>query len=152
MKTHLTHKRRPSVISLTTFALLSVTLLFGQPTPPQPTTLTYTGNVITGELVRQGTVNLTQAANAPAEPTSKAGKEIHPNRRPLLRPPLHQSGVELERAPAPLAPQASPTATPNVRGFTGLTHLEERNARGGNQFSTEPPDQALAVGKGVILE
>jgi hypothetical protein len=33
-----------------------------------------------------------------------------------------------------------------------LTHLEERNARGGNQFSTEPPDQALAVGNGLILE
>jgi hypothetical protein len=33
-----------------------------------------------------------------------------------------------------------------------LTHLDQRNARGGNQFSTEPPDQALAVGNGLILE
>jgi hypothetical protein len=54
--------------------------------------------------------------------------------------------------PGPVAPEASPTATPNFRGFTGLTHLEERNARGGNQFSTEPPDQALAVGNHLILE
>src|ERR1043166_10113664 len=56
----------------------------------------------------------------------------------------------MERAPAPLAPEATPTATP--RGFTGLTHLDQRNARNGNQFSTEPPDQALAVGNGLILE
>ena len=58
----------------------------------------------------------------------------------------------MERAPAPLAAEAIPTATPNFRGFTGLTHLDQRNARGGNQFSTEPPDQALAVGNGLILE
>ena len=58
----------------------------------------------------------------------------------------------MERAPAPLAPEAIPTATPNFRGFTGLTHLDQRNARGGNQFSTEPPDQGLAVGNGLILE
>lgn len=27
-----------------------------------------------------------------------------------------------------------------------MTHLDQRNARSGNQFSTEPPDQALSVG------
>jgi len=97
---------------------------------------------------------MAQLANAPAEPAGKSGKETHPKRWPLLRPPLQQSGAEMERAPAPLAPEGSPTptATPNFRGFTGLRHLDERNARGGNQFSTEPPDQALAVGNGLILE
>jgi hypothetical protein len=50
----------------------------------------------------------------------------------------------------PLAPAVGPT--PNFRGFTGLTHLEQRSARGGNQFNHEPPDQGLAVGNGLILE
>jgi hypothetical protein len=51
---------------------------------------------------------------------------------------------------APLAPAVG--STPNFRGFTGLTHLEQRSARGGNQFNHEPPDQGLAVGNGLILE
>jgi len=33
-----------------------------------------------------------------------------------------------------------------------LTHLQQRTARNGNQFSTEPPDQGLAVGNGLVLE
>src|SRR5204863_8765641 len=82
---------------------------------------------------------------------SSAGAEIHPNRRPVLRPPVRDSGAPLDRAPA--APQAAATApTPSFRGFTGLTHLQQRTARNGNQFSTEPPDQGLAVGNGFVLE
>ncbi|MDB5362633.1 MAG: hypothetical protein JWO51_3930 [Rhodospirillales bacterium] len=37
-------------------------------------------------------------------------------------------------------------------GFTGLTHFDQRTTDGGNQFSLEPPDQALAVGGGYVLE
>jgi hypothetical protein len=153
MKTHLVYTNRgPSLVSLAAFVLLPGCLLFAQPTSPQGTLGKYTGHVVTGDFVRQGAVNLTQLANAPSEPTSKAGKEIDPNRRPLLRPPVRDSGAVLERVPAPLAPEAAPTATPNFRGFTGLTHLEQRSARRGNQFNHEPPDQGLAVGNGLILE
>jgi len=37
-------------------------------------------------------------------------------------------------------------------GFEGLNHYQQRYARGGNQFSVEPPDQALCVGNGYVLE
>lgn len=37
-------------------------------------------------------------------------------------------------------------------GFEGLNFFEQRYARGGNQFSVEPPDQALCVGGGYVLE
>jgi hypothetical protein len=37
-------------------------------------------------------------------------------------------------------------------GFEGLNHYQQRYARGGNQFSLEPPDQALCVGNGYVLE
>jgi hypothetical protein len=37
-------------------------------------------------------------------------------------------------------------------GFTGLNHYQQRYSRGGNQFSLEPPDQGLCVGKGYELE
>ena len=34
----------------------------------------------------------------------------------------------------------------------GLTHRDTRLANGGNQFSLEPPDQALCVGNGFVVE
>jgi hypothetical protein len=37
-------------------------------------------------------------------------------------------------------------------GFDGLNFYQQRYARGGNQFSVEPPDQALCVGNGYVLE
>ena len=36
--------------------------------------------------------------------------------------------------------------------FEGLNFHDQRFANGGNQFSVEPPDQALCVGNGYILE
>ena len=36
--------------------------------------------------------------------------------------------------------------------FEGLNHYQQRYARGGNQFSVEPPDQALCVGNGYVVE
>jgi len=38
------------------------------------------------------------------------------------------------------------------KGFEGLNFYQQRYARGGNQFSVEPPDQALCVGNGYVLE
>jgi hypothetical protein len=37
-------------------------------------------------------------------------------------------------------------------GFEGLNFFQQRYARGGNQFSIEPPDQALCVGNGYVFE
>lgn len=37
-------------------------------------------------------------------------------------------------------------------GFAGLTHVDQRTADGGKQFSLEPPDQGLCVGNGVIIQ
>src|ERR687883_1092949 len=37
-------------------------------------------------------------------------------------------------------------------GFEGLNHYQQRFARGGNQFSVEPPDQGMCVGNGYVVE
>ena len=37
-------------------------------------------------------------------------------------------------------------------GFEALNHYQQRYSRGGNQFSVEPPDQALCVGNGYVFE
>ncbi|MEY2581542.1 MAG: hypothetical protein QOE09_1391 [Ilumatobacteraceae bacterium] len=62
-------------------------------------------------------------------------------------------------------PEPSPGAAPSVKGskvatagpemtltFAGLNHRDNRLADGGNQFSSEPPDQALCVGPSQVLE
>jgi len=36
--------------------------------------------------------------------------------------------------------------------FEGLNFYQQRYARGGNQFSVEPPDQGLCAGNGYVLE
>jgi hypothetical protein len=36
--------------------------------------------------------------------------------------------------------------------FKGLNHRDQRLANGGNQFSLEPPDQALCAGNGKVIE
>jgi hypothetical protein len=39
-----------------------------------------------------------------------------------------------------------------VTGFEGLNFYQQRYARGGNQFSVEPPDQGICAGNGYVLE
>lgn len=44
-------------------------------------------------------------------------------------------------------------ASPKLqRSFDGLNFFDQRFANGGNQFSVEPPDQGLCVGKGMVVE
>jgi len=39
-----------------------------------------------------------------------------------------------------------------VSGFQGLNIYDQRYARGGNQFTVEPPDQGLCAGNGYVVE
>jgi hypothetical protein len=48
--------------------------------------------------------------------------------------------------------QTVSSASGGATGFTGIDHFDERTADGGNQFSLEPPDQALCVGNGYVVE
>ncbi|HEX6121716.1 MAG TPA: hypothetical protein VFY89_01080 [Ktedonobacterales bacterium] len=59
-------------------------------------------------------------------------------------------GNESHAAPAGGNKQIVADAT--VPGFNGLSHADQRLADNGNQFSLEPPDQALCVGNGYVLE
>ena len=58
----------------------------------------------------------------------------------------------------PLPPpevESSDVASPGSEldfSIEGLNHRQQRLANGGNQFSLEPPDQALCVGNGYALE
>jgi hypothetical protein len=106
---------------------------------------------VTGALTKAGNIDAQELAKS-ASPAGSAGPEVPHFRFPRLRPAVKSTGAALESAPPASAALAEAAATPSFRGFTGLTHLEQRFARGGNQFSTEPPDQGLAVGNGFVVE
>jgi hypothetical protein len=152
MKIHLISNNRRALASfLTALLVLPACVLFAQGTPPLAKPGKYTGRNISGELVRESSVNMSELASAPTAQASSAGADTQPLRQDALRPPIHDLGSVLDQGPAaPAAAVGGPT--PSFRGFTGLTHLQQRTARNGNQFSTEPPDQGLAVGNGLILE
>ncbi|MCC6364963.1 MAG: hypothetical protein IT165_15710 [Bryobacterales bacterium] len=70
-------------------------------------------------------------------------------------------GGNASRARVPAAHVPRPASLPlsaasGLTGFPGLTHAGQRLAGSGSyadtQFSTEPPDQCLAVGNGSVLE
>ena len=68
--------------------------------------------------------------------------------------PGNQSAAHLSSDHVP-RPPANGLASSNpdlALSLTGLNFEEQRTADGGNQFSLEPPDQALCVGNGYVLE
>jgi hypothetical protein len=146
------NNRRVRASLITALLVLPVCVLFAQGTPSASQPGKYSGRNVTGELNKQGSVNLTQLASEPSDRASTGGPEIQRHRGDALRPPVRDVGPGTDRVPAAASATAIASPSPATRGFTGLTHLEERTARGGNQFSTEPPDQGLAVGNGLILE
>lgn len=53
----------------------------------------------------------------------------------------------------PISPNKKPKSNPALNlSLEGLNFNNQRFANGGNQFSVEPPDQALCVGNGYVLE
>ena len=68
--------------------------------------------------------------------------------------PGNQSAAHLSSDHVP-RPPANGLASSNpdlALSLAGLNFEEQRTADGGNQFSLEPPDQALCVGNGYVLE
>jgi len=75
--------------------------------------------------------------------------------------PVGQLPIAGKRGQFPPMPLANPVvasqglaeSNPELEAsFDGLTSRDQRLANGGNQFSVEPPDQALCVADGFVLE
>jgi hypothetical protein len=130
----------------------------------------YGGVNITGALTRTAVVNASQTGFTLFRTFSSKslGPEFKPNFARPLPPRLSQpaDGTEkkfaaqlmqersasqvLAAAPPMQSLAVSPTTT--ATGFLGLTHLDQRLANNGNQFSIEPPSPSIAVGNGYVLE
>jgi hypothetical protein len=121
-----------------------------------------------------GTVNVTAVAAAQAAAaagTSAASVVAGPSLRPEARSeariralPAHHLmphfGVRSVLRPETSAVAPVPTlflpvvtnSAAGINGFDGLTVLEEEDTDNGNNILLEPPDQALAVGNGFVVE
>ena len=84
--------------------------------------------------------------------------------RQIMKDLTQKLAAEARLAAATTPPPTIPTVgtTPfsddegNIRGFPGITNFQQRHAGTGafanSQFTVEPPDQALCVGNGFVLE
>jgi hypothetical protein len=91
----------------------------------------------------------TPGTNQGARDNSKAWRVV--NRSLSRRPNVKQGLAGVPRVRPNLALRKGVNGTQLVT-FEGLNHFDQRNANGGNQFSTEPPDQGLCVGGGFVIE
>ena len=133
----------------------------------------YTGTNVTGALALAGAVNLPQRTNALAvgervlRPDLVESERRWPAIRPLgeklkiFSPRLQPSnGSPPSPAADILAPMAAASGASPLTilpgsggsGFNALSHLDQRLANNGNQFSIEPPSPSVAAGNGFVLE
>src|SRR5205085_8029428 len=105
------------------------------------------GTVQSGDAPPSGTNDVTQAEFPAQEDDDKGGPGPYPGvivNRSLShgsgKGPSVNSGAKAKSNPA------------FVNGFEGLNLYQQRYARRGNQFTVEPPDQALCVGNGYVVE
>jgi len=107
------------------------------------------------QLTFRGTTSFGSATAATSE-TGGAGPETHQGPEFDARfERVAKGSISSSRVPAAGVPTPADTAIAGAvsgAGFEGLTHRDQRLASSGNQFSSEPPDQGLAVGNGFVLE
>ena len=105
-----------------------------------------TGSPTTGAFTPSGEGDVTQAEFA-GEVDSEEGPE------PFGGTIVDRSLSTGHGHGAPVGSTGKAKSNPQFNtGFEGLNLFQQRYARGGNQFTVEPPDQALCVGNGYVLE
>ena len=142
-------------------ALLAVAAMAAAPAQAA----TVASSHVAGPLRSEGVVNVKALAAAAARSAGQASSGLVPAQKQgpseyraiprrtfkPLRP--FSASAELARAPHATAQGKLVTAAVGPQSFVGLDHYDQRIlADNNNQFSLEPPDQALAVGSGFVVE
>jgi len=100
----------------------------------------------TGAFTPSGTGDVTQA-EFPGQMDTAAGPS--PYSGSIVNRSLSSGSGNGSSATSGKKAKSNPTYN---TGFEGLNLYQQRYARGGNQFTVEPPDQALCVGGGYVME
>jgi hypothetical protein len=109
-----------------------------------------------------GQITVTRVTNLSAQPGSastEVGNEVFVGpevdekfTKPQITGSISPARVSSAHVPTPSGSGFASTAGDAFFGFNALSHRDQRLANNGNQFSTEPPDQGLAVGNGFVVE
>jgi len=100
-------------------------------------------------------LGLTAAPSISAGPSAATGRDAH---NAHMFAPRASSAAKAKATLQPPSPAGTPVVSSAgaATGFNGLSHADQRNAGTGiyanTQFSLEPPDQGLCVGKGFVVE
>jgi hypothetical protein len=107
---------------------------------------------VVGAVVASVVVLGAAAATSPTDMSSEFRPRYLANHQ--LQIPGNQSSAHLsaDHVPRPAANGLASSNSDLALSLAGLNFEEQRTADGGNQFSIEPPDQALCVGNGYALE
>jgi hypothetical protein len=152
-------RRLASVAPVVAAAVCSMPALLAQ------SQVFYSPSNVTGQLSLVNVVNVSQQAKASEQPVDLMAM-IERAETEGIRTPRSGLGLRSARtrmlaklAARPLAstgtpPMGSLSIVPpaGVTGFNALSHLDQRNANNGNQFSVEPPNPSIAAGNGYVLE
>ncbi len=98
-----------------------------------------------------GSIRTTVTNGAETGYETRQGPEVDAHFSRKVSGTIAPARVPADHVPAPAGSPIG-MAGAGLSGFGGISHLDQRLAGGGNQFSLEPPDQALAVGNGYVLE
>jgi hypothetical protein len=115
------------------------------------------GHASRAEITRVGTTHLGKGSRPTGAPVGTTA-EFGPREEEQLDATAPGSQAA-KRVPAAHVPNPSPqsvSGAAGATGFEGVSHLQQRFAGTGiytnTNFSTEPPDQALCVGNGFVVE
>ena len=141
------------VIAITGVAILATALLSVPGTSsaaPADTRLVPSSGTTSIRSLASGADGL-QQPELRAGPDDAEGTGVAVNRP---RPGFDNGVFPKKPLDAPVVASSAVAATnPGVQtSIQGLNHRDQRLANGGNQFSLEPPDQALCVGNGFTVE
>ena len=114
---------------------------------------------------KAGAVGKPSAAEIQEEPLEGAGRDVGTagaRQSATLPTPLHKRSLSRVRAvPSGVLSQATklsggsgitPTGARLLKSYDGISEYDQRTTAGGNQFTVEPPDQALCVGNGYVVQ
>ena len=113
-------------------------------------------SVTTGHVSLVGHASLVSSGGSSTEASGSPSSDFRPDQE--VDEAIPHAGNAPARLRAVGAPRPAPTAlgSPDASGFAGLTHLDQHEAGtgkyAGTQWSLEPPDQALCVGNGYVVE
>src|SRR5450759_5880711 len=106
----------------------------------------------TTRLTPRGTGSMRTAVANGAETgyETRQGPEVDAHFSRKVNGTIAPARVPADHVPAPAGSPIG-LAGAGFSGFGGISHRDQRLAGDGNQFSLEPPDQALAVGHGYAV-